>query len=238
MPTKTRKTKTKTETSKIVTKKRSSKPVELSSDSKVTTRKSLNRKVLIAALIFLSLALLGYKFLPWLVPAVVDKKPITRLDIYRQMDKVYGQQTLNDLVNEAILKDAIKKANVKVDEAKVQQEIDKLNKQFEKLGGLDQALAQRGLSIDDLKDQIRTQLAIEEILKDKIQPTDDEIKQEYEKNKDTLYKDKTFDEVKDQIASALKQAKLSQAFMTWFQDVKKDIPVKYLSPTPAPSLNQ
>ncbi len=203
-------------------------------------RKGLNRKLLIAALIILSLALLGYKFMPWLVPAMVDKKPITRLDVYRQMNKAYGQQTLNDLVNEAVIKEAVKKANVKVDPAKVQQQIDQFKKQFEKLGGLDQVLAQRGLTLDDLKDQIKTQLAIEEILKDKITPSDKEVKAEYDKNKDTLYKGKKFDEVKDQITNSLKQVKLSKAFMDWFQKVKKEIQVKYLAPTPtpAPSLQQ
>ncbi len=230
MPTKTKKSQPKKSQAKP--KAKSAQPVVT---EPVVKPKALNRKLLVASLIVLGLALLGYRFLPWLVPVTVGKKPITRLDVYRQMDKAYGQQTLNDLVNQAILKQAIKKANVKVDDAKVQAQIDKLNKQFEKLGGLDKVLAQRGLTINDLKDQIKTQLAIEEILKDKINPSEEEIKKEYEKNKDTLYKGKKFEEVKDSIAQSLKQAKLSKAFVDWFKQVKKDIKVKYLSPQAKPA---
>ncbi len=203
------------------------------SDPKLTKQVNRSRKLLIFSLIILGLALLGYKFLPWFVPAIVNKKPITRLDVYRQMNKAYGQQTLDDLVNQAVLDNAIAKSGVKVDPKKVDQEVDKLKQQFAKMGGLDQILAQKGLTLEDLKKQIKTQLAVEEILKDKITPTDKEIKAEYDKNKDTLYKGKKFEEVKDMIANSLKQMKLSRAFLEWFAQAKKDIQVKYLAPQPS-----
>jgi hypothetical protein len=100
-----------------------------------------------------------------------------------------------------------------------------LEKQFESVGGLDEALKQRGLSRDELKKQIVTQLSVEEILKDKISPSDEEVKKEYDDNAKTTYKDKKFEDVKAEIASNLKDQKLRDAFLTWFADVKKDIKV-------------
>ena len=246
MPTtKTTKSKTKksvstkkTSTTQKVVKSKEVKPDI--SDPKLTKQVNRSRKLLIFSLIVLGLALLGYKFLPWFVPAIVNKKPITRLDIYRQMDKAYGQQTLDDLVNQAVLDNAIAKSGVKVDPKKVDQEVDKLKQQFAKMGGLDQILAQKGLTLADLKKQIKIQLSVEEILKDKITPSDKDIQAEYDKNKDTLYKGKKLDEVKDMIANSLKQMKLSQAFLDWFNQAKKDVQVKYLVPKPSvqPSINQ
>ncbi len=192
------------------------------------TVKKLNRKLLTLLLFIIAIALLGYRFIPWFIPAVVDKKPITRFSLYQRMNQVYGKQTLDDLVNEAILKKAIHDSKVKVSDQDVKTEIDKLEEQFKNLGGLDEALAQRGLSRDDLKDQITTQLSVEKILADQIKPSEEEVQQEFDKNKDTLYKDKKFEEVKDTIVKTLRQTKLNDAFLKWFQEVKNKTQVRYL----------
>ena len=142
------------------------------------------------------------------------------------MEKSYGQQTLDDLVNEKILDAAIVKSGVKVEQAKIDAQMKTLEDQFKDLGGLDEALKQRGLSRAELTKQVVTQLSVEEILKDKIIPTADEVKKQFDDNSKTLYKDKKFEDVQDSITDELKQGKLRDAFLTWFADVKKDAKIK------------
>jgi parvulin-like peptidyl-prolyl isomerase len=142
------------------------------------------------------------------------------------LENGYGAQALDDMVNEKILDAAIAKSNIKVDEAKFDEQLKNLETQFESTGGLDEALKQRGLTRKDLEKQIRTQLAVEELLADKIAPTDEEVKAQFDAGAATLYKDKKFDEVKASITEELKQTKLRDAFLTWFADIKKEAKVK------------
>ncbi len=188
--------------------------------------KPSNNKVMTIALIVVAVALLTYKTGPWLFPAVVDNQPISRFGLWSRLEKSYGAQSLDDMVNEKILDSAIAKANVKVDPAKLSDQIKVLETQFESTGGLDEALKQRGLTRTDLEKQIKTQLAVEEILADKISPTEEEIKAQFDAGALTAYKGKKLEEVKATITDELKQTKLRDAFLTWFAEIKKSAKVK------------
>lgn len=186
----------------------------------------MNNKTLSLALGVLVVALLTYKVGPWIVPALVNYTPVTRLEIASRLEKAYGAQALDDLVNEKILDRAIAKSGVKVDEAKLSEQLKALETQFEATGGLDEALKQRGLSRKDLEKQIYTQLAVELILSDKISSSDEEVKAQFDQGSATIYKDKKLEEVADSIKEELKQTKLRDAFLVWFEDIKKEIKVK------------
>ena len=188
--------------------------------------RKLSNKTLTYALIALAIGLLTYKYGPWVVPALVNNVPVTRMEIASRLEKSYGAQALDDLVNEKILDQAIAKSNVSIDEAKLKDQIKALESQFEATGGLDEALKQRGLSRKELEKQIRTQLAVEIILADKINTSDDEIKTQYTAGAATLYKDKKLEEVSASIAEELKASKLRDSFLAWFEGIKKDAKVK------------
>jgi len=190
------------------------------------TRRPMNKRVLWVALIVVAIAATTYKFGPWLVPAIVDGRPITRFALWSRLEQSYGQQALDDMQNEAILDRAIAKAGVTVEQKAVDAQMDSLNKQFESLGGLDEALKQRGLTRTELEKQVRTQLSVEKILSDQVTVSDEEIKKEYDSNATTLYKDQKFDDVKGNIATSLKDSKLKDAFLTWFAKVKEETKVK------------
>jgi hypothetical protein len=130
------------------------------------------------------------------------------------------------MVNEKILDKAIMDSKIKVDPTKVEAQIKTLETQFESTGGLEEALKQRGLSRKDLEKQINTQLSVEEILADKITPSEEELKAQFDAGATTIYKDKKFDEVKAGIVEELKQTKLRDEFLVWFGEVKKSVKVK------------
>lgn len=188
--------------------------------------KSMNPKILRTALVVVLIALLTYKVGPWLVPSLVDNQLITRFALWSRLEKTYGAQTLDDLVNEKILDSAIAKAGIKVDPTKIDSQIAQLETQFKDNGGLDEALKQRGLTRPDLEKQVKTQLEVEELLSDKITVSDAEIQQEFTTNEKTLYQGKKLDEVKEAITTSLKDAKLRDAFLTWFAEVKKTAKIK------------
>lgn len=188
--------------------------------------KPMNNKVISLALVVVVIGLLTYKAGPWLVPAIANNLPVTRFELWSRLEKSYGAQVLDDMVNEKILDKAIANAKIKVDQAKIDEQLKTLESQFEATGGLDEALKQRGLSRSDLEKQVLTQLSVEELLSDKIIPSEEEVKAQFNDGASTLYKDKKFDDVKASISEELKQVKLRDAFLAWFADVKKDAKVK------------
>ncbi len=200
--------------------------VSIDSVAPSAPKTQLNNKTLTLALVALGVGLLTYKYGPWVVPALVNNVPVTRMEIASRLEKSYGAQALDDLVNEKILDQAIAKSGIKVDESKLTEQIKTLETQFETTGGLDEALKQRGLSRKDLEKQIRTQLAVEVILADKINPSDEEVKAQFTAGAATLYKDKKLEEVSGTISEEIKAAKLRDSFLAWFEEIKKDVKVK------------
>lgn len=187
---------------------------------------TVSGKVLRLALVVVIIGLITYKAGPWLIPAIAGSTPVTRFELWSRLEKSYGTQALDDMVNEKILDNAIAKAGIKVDQAKLDTQIKALETQFESTGGLDEALKQRGLSRKDLIKQVKTQLAVEELLADKINPTEAEVKKVFDDGVTTTYKDKKFDDVKVSITDELKQAKLRDSFLAWFAEVKKSVKVR------------
>ena len=187
---------------------------------------NLSSRILPVALVVVGIALLTYKVGPYFVPALVGYTPVTRFEIWNRLEKSYGSQALDDVVNEKILDSAIAKSGVKVDQAKVDEQVKGLETQFESMGGLDAALEQRGMDRAELTKQVKTQLAVEEILKDKVNPTDEEVKAAFDEAATTTYKDKKFEDVKDQVKDELVQAKLVEAFRDWFEMIKAEAKLK------------
>lgn len=195
-------------------------------------------KVLATVVVLVGVGLLTYKLGPWLVPAIVGKTPITRWQVYQRLEKNYGAQALDDMINEKVLDMAIAKTGVSVPKADVDAQLSKIEDQFKSMGGLDAALKSRGLTKDDLTKQVTTQLQVEAILKDKITPSDSEVQKYFDDNSKTLYKDKKIDDVKSEIVDSLKQSKLQSEFMTWFAEAKKGVTVKNFAPTPVSPVPQ
>lgn len=186
----------------------------------------LNSRYLSISLVVVGIALLTYKVGPWFVPAIVNNRPVTRFEIWSRMEKSFGEQTLDDIVSEYTLESAIKGSGIKVDEAKILEQLETLEAQFESVGGLEEALAQRGLTRADLEKQVSTQLAVEEILSDKVEPTEEEIRAYFDENAETIFADQDFDDIKQSVEDSVKESKLQTAFLEWFAEIKEEAKVK------------
>lgn len=211
---------------------RKASPAKKSPVAKVVTpvatssKPRLNSRYLSIALVVVGIALLTYKVGPWFVPAVVDNRPVTRFEIWSRMEKGFGTQTLEDIISEYTLESAIKDSGIKVDDAKLAEQLEALETQFESVGGLDEALAQRGLTRVDLEKQVKTQLAVEQILASEVEPTEEEVMAYFEDNKETLFADQEYEDIKGVVANSVKEGKLQSAFLEWFANVKEEVKVK------------
>lgn len=116
--------------------------------------------------------------------ASVNGEVITERELYNEMIKQGGDRLLETLIDQKLVEQAAKEANIQVTDKQVQERLDKL---IEEMGGKEafqSTLAMYGISEDVLRQDVRTQLMLEQLLGDRIEVTEEEIQAYFESNKE------------------------------------------------------
>ncbi len=220
-------------TTKRVTKRRVVKPdatLEVEEKpKKVFVRRTFTTGQKAIFLVFvMALVFVLYSVKDFFIAATVNGYPLSRFAIVSELEKQGGQQVLDNLVNEMLIVQEARKANVNVSDTDVNAKVEEVRAQVEGQGqNLDELLSARAMSMDDLKKQLTTQIYIEQLLSDKIATTDEEITAFLETNKDYLPEGLSEDEYKNLAREELKQQKLSTEFATWIEGVKASANINY-----------
>jgi parvulin-like peptidyl-prolyl isomerase len=102
----------------------------------------------------------------------------------------FKQRLLENLINQALIEQAAKSKNINVSDADIQKQIDQLKSGFKDSSQFDQALKSAGMTLDQLKSQIKNQLVTQklvETLAANQTVSDADIKAYYEKNKSQFF---------------------------------------------------
>jgi foldase protein PrsA len=102
----------------------------------------------------------------------------------------YKQRLLENLINQTLIEQAASKKGVNVTDADIQKQIDQLRSGFKDQAAFNQALKSAGMTLDQLKTQIKNQLITQklvETLAANQKVTDAEIQAYYDKNKSQFY---------------------------------------------------
>ena len=172
-------------------------------------------------IIFLAIIIVGfllYQNRDLFIVATVNNRPISRQHFNQQLESQYGQQVLETMINEELIKQAAKDQKIVISQEKIDEEMAEIEKSLPEGMNLDQALQMQGMSRENLEEQMRLQLAIEEILAPKIQITDEELKQYIEENKDYFSATQEA-QIKEEAQEGLRQQKLNKNFQTWLQEL-------------------
>ncbi len=156
--------------------------------------------------------------------AIVNGRPIFRWDLNRVMSSRYGQQTLENMINEQIIADEAKKAGVTV----TQEEIDAKEKELVASLGenvkLDDLLKYQGMSKSDFDDQIRLQFIVQKVLGKDITITDEEIANYIATNGGQLTATDPA-KLKEEARQAILDKKIGEKVQSWFLDIQKNAKV-------------
>lgn len=115
--------------------------------------------------------------------ATINGEAITQQELYDAMVKRNGAEALDTLIADRILMLELQKKNQSVSDEEVQA---KLQKTIEQYGGaeqFDQMIAGYGYSMDDIKKDMKTNLAATKLLQDQITIMEEEIKTYFDENK-------------------------------------------------------
>ncbi|RAP76312.1 foldase protein PrsA [Paenibacillus montanisoli] len=113
----------------------------------------------------------------------VNGVSISKDQLYDEMVKLGGQQTLDNLIQDELIKQEADKAGIKITDADVDKEIDNIKKQFPTEDDFQAALMQANMTVEDLKKQTPMQLRIKKLLEPQTKVTDEDVKKFFEENK-------------------------------------------------------
>jgi len=187
-----------------------------------------NNKKFIVILVLLLLALGVYYFKSLFVAATVNGLPIRRYSVINQLEDLYGQQVLDSLITEELIKQEARNKNITVGDAELDQEISNIEKQFSDSGqSLDDTLTLQNMSRETFREQIFLQKLVEKLLGDKINVGDEEVDQYIEENKEFFPEGSDPDALREDVFNQLKQDKLSTEFQTWIQEIRQNSSINY-----------
>lgn len=200
------------------------KELSQSSSEKVTTKKYFSGKflsILIFSLIFFLLVIFVYLLGKRFNIAYVNGKPITRIQLYKELVKRNGDAVLEELVTKELILQEAEKRNIEISQDVVDQELSIIERSITDQGStLQEILDYQNVTYDELLENIRIQKILEEILKDEISVTDQEMEERFEKNISFYGSNTKYEDVKEDIRLQIFQEKISASYKIWIEQVK------------------
>lgn len=179
-----------------------------------------NSVLLIVLGAVLLIAILSNKFL---VVAWVDKKPVSRIEFYSNLDKRYGKDLREELIVEKLINNEAVTRKINVTNADITTEIKKLEDQQGGADKLNQVLQLQNLSRDDLGRLIRLQLLRQKLFGAGINISDDEVNKYIDSNKESFASPsgQIDNQTKESVREQLKQTKINESFNKWLTEALK-----------------
>jgi foldase protein PrsA len=199
--------------------------------------KKTNYKWITATILLLVILITYMLFYPPVIKgqesvAKVNGVSIAKEQLYNAVLASSGEKTLQNLIDQELIQQEAKKAGVQVQQTEIDNALESTKGQFQSEDEFNQALVTYGMTSDQLKQNIQTELLIEKILEPEITVTDDEINQYYTANLETL---KTPEQVKashilvatkEEADAIEQQLKNGEDFSTIAQDKSLDTATK------------
>ncbi|HZJ99557.1 MAG TPA: peptidylprolyl isomerase [Tissierellaceae bacterium] len=129
------------------------------------------------------------------IVATVGDMKITKSEFYDELVKQNGTQVLDILVANKIKDAEIEAKDINISDEEIEEDLEKMKEFYGSEEALENDLITYGLTLDDVKNNIKSNLEIELLLEPYIEITDEEMKDYFEANK------ASFDQVEEVRAS-------------------------------------
>ncbi len=203
------------------------KPVESDSPSMPVTTNARNPRLWVGLAIVV-LAVLAFAGKGFFIAAVVNGQPISRIAVVQQLEKQNGKQAVNSLITQTLISQEAEKKHVTVSQADVNGDLKKIDDALKAQGqSLDTALAARGLSKQELVQQITLQKMIEKMVGKDVKVSDEDVQKYIDTNQDTLPKDLSDTDLRKQVRQQLEQQQLQTKTQTFVSDLQKKAKISY-----------
>lgn len=194
--------------------------VESRVQTAVLPKKSRFRRLISLLLLLIFVGFLVYKNKQWFVAAIVNGKPISRIDLNNELTKRYGTRTLDAIISENLVAEEVKKQNVNVSNEELDAKIAELSKGLPQGMSFEEALKSQGVSASDFKDDLRLQIAVDKLLGKEVSVSAKEIEDYIKENKQTLPATEPA-ALTRRVEENIRQQKIAELFQGWFASLKE-----------------
>lgn len=154
--------------------------------------------------------------------AMVNGEEITQDQLYEEMVKTGGQPTLDKIIAQKVIALEMQKQEIVVSEEEIQNE---LNQFYEYYGGEEafkETLTAAGLTLDDMKSDMVTNLGIMKLMESRITITEEEMQVYFGENKALLAsggENADYESNKEDIRKLLLQQKSEAEYEKWMAEL-------------------
>ena len=188
----------------------------------------VNQKRVTIGLVVILLLTLAYIFKGAYIVASVNNQPISRLSVIKRLERAQGEEALDGLITETLIKQEAKKAKVVVSQEEIDAQIAEIEANLSSQGQtLEARLASEGMTREDLSRQIEIQKKLEALLSSKVEVSESDVLAYIDENKDYLPTDMEEGELKESARQQLLSEKMASAFQSWIQEVKGNSDINY-----------
>lgn len=138
-------------------------------------KKLFSKKYLLSAAMVLVIALLLWKNKTLFIVATANGQPILRWELENRMVARYGSQTLDEIINEALIRQAGAKKGITITGKDIDDKTAEIDKSLAGKITLSDALAQQGMTMAEFREQIELQLILDKLSAGSINISDQEV---------------------------------------------------------------
>ncbi len=184
-----------------------------------------SKKTMVVLIVIFVIGAVFY-FKDYFLAATIDGTPISRLSVIERLEKQGGKSTLDSMITEKLIENEAKQKGLAVTDDEVTAEIKTIEASVAAQGStLEEALAGQGLTMENFQKSLRLQKALEKLLGDKIQVTEEEIDKSLG-DKSGIPAGKE-GEIRKQVTDQLKNQKLNQEAAKYIEELRSKAKIKY-----------
>jgi len=116
--------------------------------------------------------------------ALVDGEKITKEELTDRLISLYGEKVLNQLIVNKMIEIDAEKQGIEVSEDEINEELDKYYSMYGGEENFASFLEMSGFKLEDFKDDVKLSLLLDQILEERIEISDEEMKEYFEENKE------------------------------------------------------
>jgi len=186
--------------------------------------KALKKRQIAIVLAIIALLILLYFKKSWFIVAWVNNRPITRFEFNHQLERQYGKQVLESLINQELINQEAKKQKINITDEQIQENIEEIEKGLSGQISLDDALKAQGITREQLNSDMKLQLTIEKLVSQGIEISDKEIAEYFKENKE-LFTATEESKQKEEAINNLRQQKISEKFQGWLENLRDKVKI-------------
>lgn len=168
--------------------------------------------------------------------AVVNGVRVSKSSWDQLLEQAYGQAAATQLIDNQIIEQEAKKANVSASDSEIQSQIDQIVTSIGGQTSYEAALKANNLTEAELRDEIKLDILTTKLLTPTITYTDDDLKSFFEQYSDQMFPTETaalesgakldFDTYKDQTTQYYVQQQVSSKKSSWLSGLEADYKIQ------------